>query len=143
MEVSDVRKRVKEVIEHAKQAMSERRTLVDEATREYDVFLDRIATPLFRQIGNVLRAEGHPFTVSTPGSSVRLVSDRSGHDYVELGLDTTGRQPQVIIHASRSRGRRVTESEAPVGSGGGPVRDLTEDHVLDAVMKELAPLVER
>ena len=78
MEVSDVRKRVKEVIDHAKRAMTERRALVDEATREYQVFLDRIATPLFRQIGNILRAEGHPFTVSTPGSSVRLVSDRSG-----------------------------------------------------------------
>ncbi len=142
MEVSDVRKRVKEVIDQAKRAMAERRTLVDEATREYQVFLDRIATPLFRQIGNVLRAEGHPFTVSTPGSSVRLVSDRSERDYIDLALDTSDRRPQVVIHASRSRGRRVTESEAPIGSGG-PVRDLTEDDVLDAVMKELEPLVER
>jgi hypothetical protein len=142
MEVSDVRKRVKEVIEHAKRAMTERRTLIDEATREYELFLDRIATPLFRQIGNILRAEGHPFTVSTPGSSVRLVSDRSGSDYIDLALDTTGRQPQVIIHSSRSRGRRVTESEAPIGDGG-PVRDLTEDDVLSAVMRELEPLVER
>jgi hypothetical protein len=142
MEVSDVRKRVKEVIDRAKREMTERRTLVDEATREYQLFLDRIATPLFRQIGNVLRAEGHPFTVSTPGSSVRLASDRSGRDFIELALDTTGRQPQVIIHSSRSRGRRVTESETAIGSGG-PVRDLTEDDVLDAVMQELEPMVER
>jgi hypothetical protein len=130
------------VIDHAKRAMTERRALVDEATREYQVFLDRIATPLFRQIGNILRAEGHPFTVSTPGSSVRLVSDRSASDYIDLALDTTGRLPLVIIHSSRSRGRRVTESEAPLGSGG-PVRDLTEEDVLAAVMKELEPLVER
>jgi len=142
MEVSDVRKRVKEVIDRSTRAMAERRTLVDEATREYQVFLDRIATPLLRQIGNVLRAEGHPFTVSTPGSSVRLVSDRSGNDYIELSLDTTGRQPQVIIHSIRTRGRRVTESETAIGNGS-PVRDLTEDDVLAAVMKELEPLVER
>jgi hypothetical protein len=142
MEISDVRKRVKEVIDRAKRAAAERRTLVDEATREYQLFLDRIATPLFRQIGNVLRAEGHPFTVSTPGSSVRLVSDRSGRDFVDLSLDSTGRQPQVIIHSSRSRGRRVTESETSIGNGG-PVRDLTEDDVLTAVMKELEPLVDR
>jgi len=142
MEVSDVRKRVKEVIERSTRAMAERRTLVDEATREYQIFLDRIATPLLRQIGNVLRAEGHPFTVSTPGSSVRLVSDRSGSDYIDLSLDTTGRQPQVIIHSVRSRGRRVTESETAIGSAG-PVRELTEDDVLAAVMKELESLFER
>ena len=142
MEVSDVRKRVKEVIDRSTRAMAERRTLVDEATREYQIFLDRIAIPLLRQIGNVLRAEGHPFTVSTPGSSVRLVSDRSGSDYIDLSLDTTGRQPHVIIHSVRTRGRRVTESETAIGHGG-PVRDLTEEDVLAAVMKDLEPLVER
>ena len=100
MEVSDVRKRVKEVIDRSTRAMAERRTLVDEATREYQVFLDRIATPLLRQIGNVLRAEGHPFTVSTPGSSVRLVSDRSGSDYIDLSLDTTENPPRVMSRSA-------------------------------------------
>jgi hypothetical protein len=141
MEVSEVRKRVKEAIEHARRATAERRTLVDEATREYQLFLDRIATPLFKQLANVLRAEGHLFTTSTPGGSVRLVSDRSGSDFIELLLDTTGRQPQIVVHASRSRGRRTIESETPLHDG--PIRDLTEEAVLDAVMKELEPIVER
>jgi hypothetical protein len=142
MEVSDVRKRVKEVIERARKSTAERRTLVDEATREFQTLLDRVATPLFRQIGNVLRAEGHPFTVSTPGNSVRLVSDRAPSDFIDLTLDTSGRRPRVLIHASHGRGRRVIESETPIEPEG-PVRDLTEQHVLDAVMKELEPLVNR
>jgi hypothetical protein len=142
MEVSDVRKRVKEVIDRAKRTKNERRTLVDEAARDYQLFLDQVATPLFRQIANVLRAEGTPFTVSTPGSAVRLAWDRSGQDFVELTLDTAGRSPQVMIHSRRFRGRRVTESEMPIGNGG-PVRELTEDDVLTAVLKELEGLLER
>jgi hypothetical protein len=82
------------------------------------------------------------FTVFTPGGSVRLMSDRSGDDYIELALDTTGSQPWVVGHSSRSRGRRVTETEVPLGSGG-PVRDLTEEDVLTFVLKELEPLVDR
>src|SRR5581483_6257467 len=103
MDVSDVRRRVKEVIDHARRAMNERRTVVAEASRDYDQFLERVAIPLFRQIANVLRTEGHPFTVSTPAGSVRLSSDRSAQDYVELSLETSGRQPQVVVHSSRSR----------------------------------------
>jgi hypothetical protein len=47
------------------------------------------------------------------------MSDRSADDYIELPLDTTETYPQVIGHASRGRGRRVTESETPLGHGGG------------------------
>jgi hypothetical protein len=142
MEVSDVRKRVREAIERAKRAAAERRTRVDEAAGEYAAFLDRIAVPLFRQIAGVLRADGHRFTVFTPGGSVRLMSDRSGDDYIELALDTSGSHPRVVGHSSRGRGRRVIETEVPLGSGG-PVRDLTEEDVLAFVLKELAPFVDR
>jgi hypothetical protein len=142
MDVSDVRRRVREVIDHAKRAMNERRTVVTEETREYEQFLERVATPLFRQIGNVLRTEGHPFTVSTPAGAIRLSSDRAAQDFVELTFDTSGRHPQVVVHSSRSRGRRVIESEVPLGRGGS-VRELTEEDVLTAVMTEIGPLVER
>jgi len=142
MEVSEVRKRIKEVIDRAKRSKSDRRTLVDDATRDYQLFLDQVATPLFKQIANVLRAEGTPFTISTPGGAVRLVSDRSGQDFVELTLDTAGRTPQVMIHSRRFRGRRVTESEMPIGNGVA-VRELAEDDLLTAVLKELEGLLER
>lgn len=142
MEISDVKKRVFETIERAKRAAAERRTRIDEAAREYDVFLNQIAVPLFRQVAAVLKAEGRMFTVFTPSGSVRLMSDRSGDDYIEVALDTSDTYPQVIGHASRGRGRRVIESEAPLGHGGA-VRDLTEEDVLAFVMRELEPLVDR
>jgi hypothetical protein len=142
MEVSEVRKRVYEAIERAKRSAAERRALVDEAEAEYQLFLDRVAVPLFRQIVNILRAEKRLFSVFTPGGSVRLMSDRSSDDYIELVLDTTDARPQVMINSSRSRGRRVTRSEIAIGQDG-PVRELTEEDVLSVVLKELEPLVER
>ncbi len=63
MEVSEVRKRVNETIERARRAAARRRALADEAAAEYERFLERVAVPLFRQIGNVLRAERHMFSV--------------------------------------------------------------------------------
>ena len=142
MEVSDVRKRVRDAMERARRRTSERRTRNDEATRDYEKFLERIAVPLFRQIGNVLRAEGAAFTVSTPGGGVRLASDRSGGDYLELRLDTEGPTPQVMIHSTRGRGRRVIDSETPIGTGAA-IASLTEEDVLVSVLTELEPFVER
>ena len=142
MEISDVKKRVLETIDRAKRNAAERRARIDEAGREYEVFLDQVAVPLFRQAANVLRAEGYVFTVFTPGGSVRLMSDRSAQDFIELFLDTTGDQPRVTGRASRGRGGRVLESEQPIGRPG-PVRELTEDDVLRFVMKHLEPFVER
>jgi hypothetical protein len=142
MQVSDVKRRVAETIERARRAAAERRARNDEAAREYAVFLEQIATPLFRQVANVLRAEGYPWQLSTPSGSVRLASERSGEDFIELSLDTTGAAPEVLGHSSRARGRRVIEIEHPLGHGG-PIRELTEEHVLDFVTKALEPFVER
>lgn len=142
MEISEVRKRVLETIDRAKRNAAGRRARIDEAGREYEVFLGEVAVPVFRQVANVLRAEGYIFNVFTPGGSVRLMSDRAAEDYIELFLDTTEDQPRVTGRASRSRGHRVLESEQPIGPPG-PVRDLTEHDVLGFVMKKLEPFVER
>ena len=56
-------------------------------------------------------------------------------------LDTSGAAPQVVGRVSRSRGRRVLETERPLGSG--PVRDLTETDVLAFLADALEPFVER
>jgi hypothetical protein len=141
METSEVRRRVQETIERAKRAAAERRIRSDEAAREYAAFLDDIAVPLFRQLAGALKASGYPFNVFTPGGSVRLMSERSAEDFIELSLDTAGDEPMVISHTHRARGRRVVESEQPVAQG--PVRNLTEDHLLNFMSKELEPFLEK
>ena len=141
MEVSEVRRRVGDAVERAKQSAANRRARADEASREYAKFLEHIAVPLFRQVANVLKAQSYFFTVFTPSGSVRLMSDRNGDDYIELLLDTAGEDIAVIGHVNRSRGGRVIESERPVGSG--PIQDMTDETVLRFVLEELGPFVEK
>ena len=141
MEVSDVRKQVVAAIERAKRLEAERRARSDEAARDYPVFLERIAVPLFRQIANILKAERYSFSVFTPSGGVRLMSDKSANDFIELSLDTNGEKPVVVGHVTRGRGSRVLESERPIGLGS--ISELTEDDVLEFVLKELEPFVER
>jgi hypothetical protein len=139
MDISDVRKRVHAAIDRAKQRDADRRARVDAGGRAYSAFLETIAVPLFRQLANILRAEGYLFTVFTPSGAVKLVADRSAEDSIELVLDTAGDEPRVVAHTTRARGRRVTESERVVGDPAA----LTEDDVLAFVLAELEGLISR
>ena len=136
-----MRRRVTETIEHAKRHSAARRARTDEAARAYSIFLDTIAVPLMRQIANVLKAQGYAFSVSTPGGSVRLASDKSADDYIELSLDSSADPPAVVASVRRTRGRRVIDDEHPLHAGA--VSDIREEELLQAVLRELAPFVER
>lgn len=133
MDIADVKRRVHAAMERAKQRDAERRARVDEAARAYSTFLDTVAVPLFRQVANVLRSEGHLFTVFTPSGSVKLASDRRAEDSIAVVLDTSGDVPLVVGHTSRVRGRRVIEAERPIGSPA----SLRETDVLEFLMTEL------
>jgi hypothetical protein len=141
METSAVRQRLNQLIDRAKRSASERRVRNDEAARAYERFLDQIAIPLFRQVAMALKASTYNFTVFTPGGGVRLMSDKASEDFVELSLDTSGERPVVLGHSSRARGRRVIESERPIGDAA--IADLTEEDVLEFLLKEIEPFVER
>ncbi|MBS1817094.1 MAG: hypothetical protein JSU08_04130 [Acidobacteria bacterium] len=141
MEVSVLRKRLTDTIEAARRTASTRRARAEDAARAYALFLDTIAVPLLRQVANILRASGYPFSVHTPSGAVRMASDRTAEDYIELSLDTSGEQPLVIGHSSRARGRRVVENERAVAEVS--VAHLTEEHLLEYLLKELEPFVER
>ena len=141
METAIVRKRVTDAIARARSTAAARRQRADEAAKAYATFLDTIAVPLFRQIASVLKASGYHFTVFTPSGGVRLMSDRSAEDYIELSLDTSAGEPMVLGRSSRARGSRVLENERAIAEQ--TVQHLTEEHLLDYLLKELEPFVER
>jgi hypothetical protein len=141
METAIVRKRLGDTIEKAKRTAGERRARADEAARAYAQFLDTVAVPLFRQVAGALKASGYPFSVFTPSGAVRLMSDKAAEDYIELSLDTSGEQPMVMGTSSRARGRRVIEKERAVAEQ--TVAHLTEEHLLQYLLEELVPYVER
>lgn len=141
METSVVRNRLRDTIERAKRHAAERRGHNDEASRAFDAFLEHVAIPLMRQIAGALKADGYQFTVFTPSGSVRLMSDRRAEDFIEIALDISGETPRVAGHTSRLRGRHIVETERPVGDG--RPGDVSEDDLLEFLLKELEPFVER
>jgi hypothetical protein len=119
-----------------------RREQADEADKAYGEFLDRLATPIARQVVNALRAEGYAFTVATPGRGLRITSDHGRDDFVEVTLATDGDVPEVVGRVRRTRGSRTIEETRPV-RGGVPPQELTEDDVLEFLMQVLGPWLER
>jgi hypothetical protein len=142
LEPADVRRRLLQRIEIVRRESAARRTAVSEAQREYEVFLADRATPIFRSLAAALRAEGAPFQIFTPAGSVRLASERSRDDFIELALETTRQPVEVVGRTSLTRGSRLWTDEQPVRAGA-PVRDLTDEDVLEYVLRVIGPFVER
>ena len=66
MEVSIVRKRVREVIEQAQKAAAARRTANQQATSAWEQLLEQVVTPVMQQVSQVLKSEGYGFGIITP-----------------------------------------------------------------------------
>jgi hypothetical protein len=130
------------MIADAKHRTQEHRQRRLEAEQAYAVFLQDVATPLVRQIANALKAEGHAFTVSAPGDGFRLAPERGRDDFIEFTLDGDGDPPQVMGRVSRTRGSRRLDEERPIKPGTPPAA-LTEDDVLEFVMRALEPWLAR
>ena len=142
MEIPEVRRRLRAVIEQARREAAARRERTDAASRAYTEFLAQRAVPTFHTFAAALVAEGYRFKVFTPAESVKLASEGGGENFIEIVLDSTIDPPRVTGHTSRSRGRRSMSSERPIRPGAGPA-DLTEDDVLDFLVEEIAAFVER
>jgi hypothetical protein len=119
-----------------------RRQRTADAESGYGRFLEQVATPVVRQLAQALKAEGYPFTVFTPSAGLRLSSDHGRDDYIELSLDTTGGQPQVMGRVSRVRGSRTLNDERPIVPGRGP-GELSDQDVLTFFLDALSPWLER
>ena len=94
------------------------------------------------QACRALKAEGYPFTVSTPSGSVRLTSEHGRDDYIELVLDTSGEAPTVLGRVHRTRGSRTVSEEHPVSPGTAPAA-VTDEQLLTFLMRALEPWLER
>jgi len=142
VEVPDVRRRLRAAIEKARRAAEERRARTDAAGRDFQLFLEQRATPVFQQLAGALKAENYSFKVFTPAASIRLASDRSPEEFIELALDDTSDPPAVLGRTSRGRGRRMTSTERVLGEGKA-LADLTEEDVLTFLLDEITALLER
>ncbi len=142
MEVSFVRQQLKIALDKSRRTSQERRQRVADATRTFDTFLATVATPVFRMAAGVLKAEGLPFTVSTPAGSVRLASDSQREDVIEIVLDTETDPPEVMGRVHRARGSRTLAEDLPVKAGARP-EQIDEDQVLHFLLTVLEPWLSR
>jgi len=129
-------------IERARKGAQQRRERAAEMHREYEVFLSETAVPVSRMLVSALKADGYPFTVATPGGGLRLASDKGRDDYIELGLDTSADPPEVVGRIRYTRGSRTIAEERPVKAGAAP-QAISEDEVLDFLLRALEPWLER
>lgn len=141
MEPSEIRRRVLQTLDQAKRHVVIQREESDRATQAWEK-LHTAAAASWKIALNVLRAEGHHFSLQTPGGLLRVVSDRSADDFVEMTLDTTQRPPAVLVRTRLSRGRRVIDRETIVADGD-RVPELTEERLLHVMLTEIEPFVER
>jgi hypothetical protein len=142
MEIPDVRRRVRAAIEQARRDAASRRERSDAAAHAYEQFLAERAIPAFNTLASALVAEGYRFKVHTPAGSVRLASERSPEDFIELTLETGEDPPFVLGRASAGRGRRAVTKERPLRDGASPDL-LTDEDVISFVLSEVVPLLER
>ncbi len=142
IEVSEIRKRLRYALDQVKRERAERRLRADAAARAYDVFLADVATPVFRMFSSALKADGHPFGVFTPAGGLRLMSERSNDDFIELFLDADADPPIVSARISRGRGRRLISAERPMREATA-VEQLTDEDVVEFLLREIVHFVER
>jgi len=143
MDVSELRKRILRALDDARKAASERRRLVDEAAKDYETFLSKIAIPVLRQAAQVLNATSESFSVHTPAGSARLVSGKAAETFLELSLDTTRSHGEVLGRVSVARGRQgLVVEERPVVPGK-PIADLTDEDVSAFLIAEIPKLLVR
>ncbi len=137
-DVAVVRKRVKSAIEQARRDQAERRGRAADAQKNYEVFLETAAIPVFRMFANVLKSEGLNFEVMTPAGGVRLQSERNRDDAVEMELDASADPPQPLVTITRARGSRVIQTDRSI-KGSNPLVQLGEEDVIEMLLEELRP----
>ena len=140
-ETAKIRQRVRRLIDQAKRTAEVRRARVAAESRDGERALRQVAAPMFKTVAAALKAEGHSFRISTPADAVRMSTEASGENFIELVFDTTGEQSELRGRVSRIRGHRLLVEEKVV-SQGPAIGSFTDEDVLEFLIGELAPFVE-
>ena len=144
MEVSDVRRRVREILADAKRTAADRRTRRDAAAQAWADALERGVLPVSRHHVQALKADGFPVQISTPADAVRIASETRPQDYIELTLEPdTDEDATVVGRISHGRGRETLSEERVFVRGSGAIASIQEDQVLDFLAKALAGMLVR
>ena len=142
LETAEVRRQLTHKLAELKKAQVQRRAASDAARQAFETVLEREVAPTVRQFAQALKAEGFAFSVQTPASTVRLVSDRSREDVIDIVLELGGPQPAVVARSVVTRGRRELEDERLVAQGDA-IATLDADRVLAVLLELIEPFVER
>jgi hypothetical protein len=144
MEVSDVRRRVRDALAEAKKEAAERRSRRDAAAQAWTDALERVVLPVSRQIMHALKAEGFQMQISTPADRVRIASESRPQDYIELTLeaDSDG-EAGVVGRISQERGRETISMERVFVRGGSAIAAMSEEQVLEFLARALAGILVR
>ena len=142
LESAEVRRQLTHRLAELRKAQTQRRASAEAARATFEGVLEREIAPTMRQFAQALKAEGFPFSVQTPASTVRLVSDRSSDNVVDIVLEIGGPQPAVVVRTAYTRGRRQLEDERTLAQGDA-IASLDGDRVLAVLLDVIEPFVER
>jgi hypothetical protein len=139
-ELADLRRRVRQAMQDAKQKAAARRAARDEASQAWATAVAEVVEPAATNVAAAFTGEGMPFRLDTPRGTIRLVSERSADDYIEIVLDDSDERdaPEVIGRSVRARGRQsVTVVEELLGAPS----QLSEDRVIAFFMNAIGPWI--
>jgi hypothetical protein len=141
MDVSELRKRILRAVDEARKDAAVRRSLSDQAVKAYGEYLNVVVVPMLKQAAGVVNASGGTFVVDTPAETARLSAQHAAETYLEIALDRSGAEPEVVGRVSLARGRQGTiVDERPIASGK-PVDKLTEDDLAAYLVAAIPKLV--
>lgn len=141
MDVSELRKRIERAVEDARREAASRRVLVDRSVQAYAEFLATTAVPMLRQTATIVNASGAGFVVSTPAETVRLSAQHAPDTYLEIALDRSGAEPEVVGRVSLARGREGVIVDERAIAQGHPIEKLTDEDLAAYLVSAIPRLI--
>lgn len=141
-DVGEVRKQLKHAIDAHKKANVSRRAESDQASKQFDAWIQLVGEPLCREFTSALRGEGYQFRLQTPQGVARISSERSPDDFLELAFDSRRTPVALVLSRSYTRGSKTFTDERVLCEGA-RIEDVEPQVLLSALVEDILPLIER